>query len=417
MSSISMDEPRLAARTIGPPNGGTSAWLKVFGCFLIFINTYGIASSFGSYQAFYEIHGLPGYSPSAISWIGTVQVFLLGFMGILAGPLYDRGHVCLLLATGCFMLVFGFFMLSISHEFYQIMLSQGVCVGLGTGLTYVPAVSLISNTFTTKRPIANGLAASGSAVGGVLLPVIFRYLTPSIGLHWVNRIFGFMTLGISIAAVALLRPEDLHQQRHHKSFFDASALKEPSYVLLCLGLFFLELGYWIPPFMITPYARLSLGTSADFAFYLLAIMNAAGFVGRIVPAFAAQIRVIGPAWTLFVGVLSLGILVLSWLAIKSVVGLTVWCILVGFMSGITVSLPNAVVPRLSPSASVVGARTGMMWSFVSFAALIGAPIAGALVDPQTNSYKHGQMFSGISICFAAALLTVPAIQVGRKRTE
>ena len=134
MSSTSMVEPRLAARTIEPPNGGTPAWLKVFGCFLIFINTYGIASSFGSYQAFYEIHGLPSYSPSAISWIGTIQVFLLGFMGIVAGPLYDRGHVRLLLATGCFMLVFGFFMLSISHKFYQIMLSQGVCVGLGTSV-------------------------------------------------------------------------------------------------------------------------------------------------------------------------------------------------------------------------------------------------------------------------------------------
>ena len=281
----------------------------------------------------------------------------------------------------------------------------------------MPAVSIVSNTFTSKRPVAIGLAATGSACGGVLLPIMFRQLAPAIGVRWVNRVFGFLILVISSVAILLLRPEAPHQTRGRNKFFDAPALKEPAFLLFCLGLFFVELGYWIPPFMITPYARQTLGTSADFAFYLLAIMNAASFAGRVLPAFAAQIRFIGPAWTLVAGVLCLGVLVLSWMGIKNVVGIAVWCGLVGFMSGITVSLPNAVVPRLSPSTSVVGARTGMMWSFSAFATLFGAPIAGALIDAQTNSYKRGQIFSGVSICLGAGLLGISAAQSGRKRQD
>ena len=121
------------------PNGGATAWLKVLGCFFAFVNTWGLASSFGVYQAFYQTNTLSSYSPSAISWIGTVQVFLLGFTGTLAGPLFDRGFARSLLSVGCFLVVFGLFMLSVSTAFYQILLSQGVCIGIGLSSPSLPA--------------------------------------------------------------------------------------------------------------------------------------------------------------------------------------------------------------------------------------------------------------------------------------
>lgn len=252
-----------------------------------------------------------------------------------------------------------------------------------------------------------GLAASGSAVGSAVLTIMFRQLLPRVGFGWINRIFGISILAISIAATAVLR-SDAPPTPSHSTFFNAKALKEPAFVMLCAGLFFVELGFWIPPFFLAPYAQFSLQTSANFASYLLAIMNASGFAGRILPALVAQ--AFGPAWVLVGGCVCLGVLVLSWLGIHDIPGITVWSVLVGFMSGITVSLPNAVVPRLSVKA-VVGARTGMMWSFVAFAALIGSPIAGLLIDPDKGDYRNGEIFSGVSICLGAALLCGPAIYV------
>lgn len=276
-------------------------------------------------------------------------------------------------------------------------------------------MSIVANTFTSKRPIANGLAATGSAVGGVILPIMIRELAPRVGIDWVNRVFGLLMLLTSIIAIILLHPGS-HPARHRQAFFDLSALREPSYLLLCFGLFLVELGYWIPPFTIPVYAQLKLGTGADFAFYILVIMNAGGFAGRILPAYIAQIRTVGPAWVLVTGTVSLGTLILCWMAIADRASLVVWAVLVGFMSGITVSIPNAVVPRLSPH-NYIGARSGMMWSFVSFAALIGAPLAGKLTDAKTGNFKNGQIFSGVSICAGAILLCAPAVHIGKKRSE
>ncbi|KAJ0271949.1 hypothetical protein Brms1b_013096 [Colletotrichum noveboracense] len=290
---------------------------------------------------------------------------------------------------------------------------------LGSGLLYVPGVSIVSNAFTTKRPIATGIAATGSAVGGVLFPILFRNLEPSMGFSWVNRIFGVLVLVTSLFALILLRPDPIQSspRRRGGELLDFSAPQDTPYLFFCFGLFFVELGYWIPPFIVAPYAQLSLGTSADFAFYLLAYMNAGSLAGRILPAWIAQVRTIGPVWVLIVGCLSLGALILGWIGIRDVTGMTIWGVSVGFMSGIAVALPNAIVPRLAPYASVVGARTGMMWCFVAFAALIGAPIAEILVDTATNDYSRGQLFSGLSICLGAALLYVPAVHVARRKEE
>ncbi|EKG19238.1 hypothetical protein MPH_03499 [Macrophomina phaseolina MS6] len=60
-----------------PPDGGLQAWLQVLGAHLLFFSSSGIVSAFGAFQTFYESHYLTSSSPSAISWIGTIQGFLL----------------------------------------------------------------------------------------------------------------------------------------------------------------------------------------------------------------------------------------------------------------------------------------------------------------------------------------------------
>lgn len=98
---------------------------------MIYMNTWGIATSFGVYQSYYQQYTLRDYSASTISWIGTTQVFLLFFIAIIAGPIYDRGNSQRLLYVGCTLIVFGYFMLSLATRLYQIFLSQSVCVGIG----------------------------------------------------------------------------------------------------------------------------------------------------------------------------------------------------------------------------------------------------------------------------------------------
>ena len=56
-------------------------------------------------------------------------------------------------------------MLSLAKTYWQVFLAQGVCMGLGAGLLYVPSIALIGFSFSRKRALAQGIVTSGIAVG------------------------------------------------------------------------------------------------------------------------------------------------------------------------------------------------------------------------------------------------------------
>lgn len=56
-------------------------------------------------------------------------------------------------------------MASLSHEYYQVLLAQGFCIGIGVGLVFIPGVAILSTYFSSKLALANGIAAAGSGLG------------------------------------------------------------------------------------------------------------------------------------------------------------------------------------------------------------------------------------------------------------
>lgn len=126
----------------------------------------GLLSSFGTFQSFYEEEILQSKSSFQISIIGSLQSFLLVFLGFLAGPLYDAGYSRHLLSCGSVLIVGGTIAQSFCAEFWQLLLAQGLCIGIGCGCLAILSVAIPSLWFTHRLPLANGIAASGSGVGG-----------------------------------------------------------------------------------------------------------------------------------------------------------------------------------------------------------------------------------------------------------
>ncbi|KAH8781115.1 MFS monocarboxylate transporter [Diaporthe sp. PMI_573] len=114
-----------------PPDGGLQAWLQVLIAHLI-------------------------------SWIGSVQVFLLFFIGTFSGRATDAGYF--------------------RHTFV-----------IGT-------VLILLGVFTTsKRIMAVGLTASGTTTGRIIIPGIFEALLLRVGFRWTLRMLGLIMLGIYTA--------------------------------------------------------------------------------------------------------------------------------------------------------------------------------------------------------------------------
>lgn len=97
--------------------------LQVLGAFFLMFNSWGIANTFGAFQTYYEGNLLSDQSPSNISWIGSIQAFLLLFLGgLCTGPIFDAGYMRELVVVGSLLAVLGMMMTSICQEYWYVVL-------------------------------------------------------------------------------------------------------------------------------------------------------------------------------------------------------------------------------------------------------------------------------------------------------
>lgn len=318
-----------------------------------------------------------------------------------------------MLWTGTFLTVFGLMMTSICSKYWQLILAQGICVGLGSGCLFIPSIAVVATYFTTKRALATGIAVSGSSVGGIIYPITFRKLQPSIGFGWTTRVLAFITLALLVVSMAVMRTR--LPPKPGRALFQPSAFKSVAFTLQSFGVMVGFMGLYIPMFYIQSYALARHITSdTDYAFYLLSILNAGSFFGRILPNFLADKT--GPMHMLVPCTVAAGILCLSWIRITNVAGITVFAALHGFFAGAYVSLLPPVIVGLTPDMSVVGTWMGMSLFVASFGLLVGNPIAGALVDIRDGKFEHAQGFAGGTVLGGAALMGA-ALVVRRRQVN
>lgn len=91
------------------------------------------------------------------------------FFGLFSGPLFDKGHFRLLVRTGSALIIIGAVLQGFCVEYWQLLLAQGACVGLGMGCLAVPSLAVASSWFTVKLPLANGIIVSASGFGGYVV--------------------------------------------------------------------------------------------------------------------------------------------------------------------------------------------------------------------------------------------------------
>lgn len=394
-------EKAITPLTPPPPviDGGLRAWLQVLGSFLVFSNLWGFTFAFGSFQTYYEITYLPDQTASNISWIGTVSTFLLISGGTLSGPFFDLGYFRTMLFAGAAIETLGVFLVSLCGQYYQLFLTQGVLMGLGNGLLYVPGLALVGRSFKKHRSIAMAITTCGAPAGGVIYTLIFEQLIKTKSFGWTVRIMGFVMLGSYCISFPLLL---FHAKNvgnlaagTKRKLIDLSAFKDLAFCWYTFSNCFIFLGYMVPFIYIGSYGEQALGLSRSSALNIIMVAQASSILGRLVAGqTAAKIGVMIP-W--IVCGMSSGIFCIAWVGVHSKGAFIAYAALYGCFSGALIPLPPSVFPIVCPDPKVLGARLGMAQGIGSLASLIGSPIAGSLTQIHARNKPGGMNYLGLQL--------------------
>ncbi|PPQ98970.1 hypothetical protein CVT24_003466 [Panaeolus cyanescens] len=375
------------------PEGGLQGWSTVIGAMIFQFCSFGYTNAYAVYQDYYARIYIRNASPSAIAWIGSTNGFLVISSGVFVGMLYDRGYFYHLLYGGSFLMSFCLFMLSItqSDHFYQVFLVQGIGLGIGAGLTYVPSVAVVSHYFQKKRPLAMTLVVAGSSIGAVVHPIMLNNLLERLSFRQAVGISAGMITLLLVLACLITRPR-LPPPKAKAALFPSIRrfYSEPAYTLLSIGGFMLMLGFYFPLF----YFQLDVikhGLDPRFALYAIVILNGAGVLGRIIPGFFAHS--LGVLNMVVASAVGCTVFIFMMMTIKTALSVVMIAILYGFFSGAFITLQIPLIAIMTKDLSELGLRIGVCYAVSSFGTLIGPPIHGALL---TNQFVWWQpeIFSG-----------------------
>jgi MFS family permease len=126
-------------------------------------------------QAFDTDRTTVNYLPSLASLLGV-------FVAPTAGPLVDRWSAKGLMLIGGVAMVLALLGMSVSQNIFQLVIVGALFFGLANVLLGpLTGSAVISRWFTASRGRALGIAAIGTSVGGILLPMAIGLALPAIG--------------------------------------------------------------------------------------------------------------------------------------------------------------------------------------------------------------------------------------------
>ncbi|KAI1387557.1 MFS general substrate transporter [Hypoxylon trugodes] len=380
------------------PDGGWLAWSQVVASFLILTCTLGLGNSFGAFLSYYENNTLQSYSSSSISWIGTVQGFLLSVIGIISGPLYDKGYVKSLMYSGMILNVIGLLGTSFAQQYQWIMLSLGVCIGLGCGAIYVPALAIIQSYFYNRLALATAIAISGSSVGGIIYPILFRQLNDGVGSEWTCRVFALMNGVLLLAACLITKPPPKPEEEDSEpETFDWKVFRDWKLLLLGGCALLLNMVVDVPYFYIPSFVQDKIRLPSGVEDSLLAGMNGSSLIGRILLSLLT--RYLRPVVIWQFTILASCILLFCWSLAINLGGIIAFAILYGVCVGGLIALIPPSVRDLNPDPNTIGSRLGLVEAFEGIGFLVGPPIAGAIRDSPTGylgiSLLCGSLYLGL----------------------
>ena len=229
------------------------------------IRSYVLAQIYGVYLTYYlRVGSFPGANPLDFALVGGLNFATASLVAPLVTYVARKYGTRPPMFFGALSLGSGFVSASFAVKAWHLYLSQGALVGIGVGFAYIPSISIISQWFSKRRSLANGITSAGSGVGGVIFSVATGKMIEDISLEWSLRITGVIAFSMLVIAIALTRDRN-HIIKPEQHPFDVALLFRYDIWLLLLWAFFSILGqitllYSLPDFSLSIHLSLSQST-------------------------------------------------------------------------------------------------------------------------------------------------------------
>ncbi|KAI8394332.1 major facilitator superfamily domain-containing protein [Radiomyces spectabilis] len=362
-------------------------------------------------QDYFEQNKFPN-SALELSFVGTLALVFTNLMGPFTQILTSMFGSRIVLMTGTVLVTLALIVAGFSSQIWHLYLTQGIMFGIGASMMYVTIMGVAPQWFTRRRGLALGMVASGSGIGGLVIPFIMTPINSSLGYAWTYRILGFICLACDLVAVVLVK-EKFPRKKGRKKLSDIvqlNVLRNFNFILWCVGSVIMLLGYFVPYFFLPSYATFH-GLSASQGSALVAVSSAMNFIGRVLAGICADH--IGKLntniiFTIIGGLSSL----LIWTFATNYGSLMAYSVVFGLFCGSYFALLSPVTAFiLGMEKFPSGLSVLLLFNVI---AVFGPNIASAIENGvSAEPFLSYKLFSGVAYLVGACILTFLKLRLNR----
>ncbi len=346
----------------------------------------------------------------------TCGTFIGLFTMPIVGILLDKLSVRILFAAGIVLFALGLWVLGQSTTIIQYIVVFGITMALANALAgSMISSAVVSRWFTENRGKALGVAATGTSVGGVLIPGLITYWLPDYG--WRGTLENLAIVLIVIVLPVVLWtirswPAEVVIQGAEEGeaggAISAAAqlglkdiLRNSNFWWLGASLGILFSTYTAILSNMTPYAT-QLGHQDEAASGLIMVVAICGLLGKLLFGMAADM--LGQKLALWSAQLLVAIGFVMLAMEPSYPLIVLACVSIGLAAGGMLPVWGAFIADIFGLQSY-GRAFGLMAPIITLFVMMGFPLAGRLYDATGSFSLVLWIFSGLMV--VAALLVVP----------
>tara|TARA_R110002073_G_scaffold13223_8_gene56642 strand:+ start:908 stop:2113 length:1206 start_codon:yes stop_codon:yes gene_type:complete len=347
------------------------------------------------------------YSLTCGTFIGLVTMPIVGVM-------LDKLSVRILFGAGIVLFAFGLWLLGQSTTIVQYIVIFGITMSLANALAgSMISSAVVSRWFTENRGKALGVAATGTSVGGILVPGMITFWLPDYG--WRGTVENLAIVLVVIVLPVVLWairswPSEVGIQQPQQGGSGGSAspaaqlglkdiVSNPNFWWLSTSLGLLFSSYSAVLSNLTPYAT-QLGHGKESASGLIMVIAVSGLLGKLLFGMAADLLSHKLALWAAQSLLAIGFAVLA--VEPSYPMIVLACVSIGLAAGGMLPVWGALTADIFGLQSY-GRAFGLMAPIITVLVMMGFPLAGRLYDV-TGSFSLCLWIFSAMMAVAATLL-------------